>query len=146
MSVPLLTEIEYLRYVYNSLEDDEIIPIYNARSGVVPPNYYILVCKECNEQRAISVCDVCFRPLCSSCKSVCESSKKVRCFDHFDACELCELGCTCPTCKIYTTDHLCNVCSNEYELTVSCGCEIQHDGSCMICGLDMDEFTKERIN
>lgn len=139
------TELEYLRYVYSTLDSKQLIDAYKHFSGVPPAKYFLLLCKDCDEDLAQHICTSCSKPLCNNCLYVCNSLGLMLCRNHFMLCPLCQEGCVCPLCRKFSVEHTCTVCSENYEIAFSCGCSMPEDNSCMICDNRIHPITKERL-
>jgi len=61
-------------------------------------------------------------------------------------CPLCNVGCVCVLCRKFSAEYTCTVCSENYEVSFSCGCCLPEDDSCMICAKRMNFITKERLD
>jgi hypothetical protein len=137
------TELEYLRYIYNSLDIDTMIRLYKDFPKIPPQNYIMFLCGDCMEDVSEFSCHICEKNLCGDCYYYCGSSNKMSCFEHFQSCELCDMGCVCSKCRQYTADYTCSVCSDNYEIPIFCGCA-ESEKKCVICDKNMDPVTKER--
>jgi hypothetical protein len=138
-------ELEYLRFVYNSLDLYTIINIYKNFNKLPPKEYFILLCKDCNNELATNICFTCYKYLCSHCTYKCKSTKLEYCYQHLLSCDICDNNCVCVGCRHYITDYTCDVCVENYGIFISCGCIIPIENQCMICNKKINNITKQII-
>jgi hypothetical protein len=144
MSIRYSNELEYLRYIYNSLDTDTLVELYKNFPQVPPQNYLLILCEDCSSGIGEYMCGYCQKDLCEDCMWWCDSADNEFCEEHFQKCVLCDQGCVCTQCRTYTAENVCTVCTDNYELPYFCGCELPTPGTCMICAHEMDPVTKER--
>lgn len=146
MSVP---ELDYLRFAYNCLSMEVRIAIQKVFPGLPPINYYINLCDNCKNNIANIVCQepTCGKLTCVFCSGMCLTDQKMLCSLHADKCNICKVGCGCLKCRKYITDSMCNTCSENDEISYTCGCLVgKSSDRCIYCGRKMDPVTKERVN
>jgi hypothetical protein len=147
-----VSELEYLRFVYNSLSQKETVSIYKKFSGLPPEEYILLLCKDCQKDVGKYSCLLCDKLVCLDCIYVCEKMQLLLCKEHFLPCPICQRGCVCPLCRKFSTEYTCNVCSENYEISYSCGCNFPEDENCVtgitciICFEEIHPITKERLD
>lgn len=143
-----VSELDYLRFVYYCLDIPVKIAIQNYFPGAPPQNYYIHVCQNCRTNLAQGICQEpgCGKLTCQNCAGYCLRDNKILCSFHEDKCAMCQTGCACVNCRFYITDYVCNTCSENDEISYTCGCVTSgRPGRCIHCDRKMDSCTKERI-
>ena len=141
-----MSELDYLRFVYNSLDLDTLIHVYKSYPSYPPPKYFLLLCESCVEDLGENKCALCDSYLCDDCSYTCAFSGVTLCSTHAQICPICEDGCVCTSCRTYIVDSICAVCSENYQVPYHCGCSpVQVGDMCIICTEEMDPVTKERI-
>lgn len=142
-----VSELEYLRFAYACLDMSLKISIQNYFPGDPPKKYFIHVCQNCHTHIAQFMCNEpsCGKLICRHCSAQCLKNKKTLCTEHADKCYMCKIGCACVSCRVYITDYICNTCSENDEISYTCGCLVSDKNDrCVHCDRKMDFRTKER--
>jgi hypothetical protein len=142
------SELDYLRFAYNCLDTSAKIAIQKYFPGNPPENYYIHLCQNCGSNLAQGICQEpnCEKLTCQYCAGYCSRYNKILCFAHEDKCAICKIGCACAQCRFYITEYICNTCSENDEISYTCGCLTSCKfGRCIHCDRKMNPNTKERF-
>tara|TARA_R110002111_G_scaffold262312_1_gene337963 strand:- start:139 stop:573 length:435 start_codon:yes stop_codon:yes gene_type:complete len=143
MEVTTNPELDYLRYIYNSIDSTILVELYNKCPIQIPKKYNLVICKDCDEDLAENICFLCNKLLCVDCVYYCKSYKIYICKEHFLSCPICGSGCTCDYCSKYLSDDICSQCSEQVSYGIHCGCVKKKEKHCGMCEKRMDTILKE---
>lgn len=139
------TELDYLRYMHRCLDIETIIKIQRNYNGPILPFYKISSCEDCEADEANYECKICRQKLCGICTFRCAKENALYCETHFSECPICNINCACEKCRVYSAEYTCEICSEEFEVSFSCGCTILKENCCVICQKEFCPITKQRI-
>jgi hypothetical protein len=141
------SELDFLRFSYACLTPEIRIAIQKCSPIIPPSEYYINLCKKCNNFQGVMQCENCSCDLCVSCTYYCPSRHLRLCMTHFTPCPICRAACACKECRKYHSDCICEDCSDTFPIAYTCGCigeEFTNNAQffCLLCRTPMDSITK----
>jgi hypothetical protein len=145
------SELEFLRYIYSTLNTEYKIAIQKSYYKNVPEQYYIYVCQSCNQNIAIDYCNKfdCNKMVCDNCRNnVCINLPGCYCSEHLKKCPSCNTICACDNCRVYIVNQICNICCESYETSYSCTIcseKAKKEETCVYCKESINPFTLERL-
>ena len=138
-------EMDFLRFAYNLLDVNTRVAIQKRYLPNIPPfSYYIFLCQLCFEVPTQFFCSVCTQSICYKCMRFCKLEGKALCLKHHKACPFCKFNCSCQNCRKYFTS-ICEICSENYQLSYSCGCVTEYRDRCVFCDNIIDPATHQRV-